>query len=123
MKNKLKLIELLKGLILAFLITFILIFIISILLKFTGLREAKLGILNNIVIMLSIVISSIYVVLRVRKNGWLYGAILGLIYYLVIILINIVFYKANVLAPISIFKLIIIMIIGAIGGIIGVNLI
>lgn len=123
MKKKFMFMDLLKGLCLAIIITFVMIFVIAMMLRFTGLRETRLPMLNNIVLVFSIVISSIYLVGKVKENGWLYGALLGLLYYSIIVLVNVFFSKVKFFQPISIIKLVIAMIIGAIGGIIGINII
>ncbi len=123
MKNKIKLVYWLKGLVLAFAITFILIFIISLFLRFTSLREGgKLPLLNSIVMLLSIVIASIYLAIKVKEKGWLNGAILGLGYYLIIILLNFLVMRSVSLDLIIGAKLFMAIITGSIGGMIGINL-
>ncbi|MEW8973339.1 MAG: TIGR04086 family membrane protein [Tissierellaceae bacterium] len=121
-KNKSRLNCLLKGILLAFVITFISIFIISLLLRFTNLREGKLPILNNIIMMVSIVISSIYLAMQVKEKGWLNGAFLGLGYYLVIVLLSFVAIKSISLDVITGAKLMVATLTGSIGGMIGINL-
>ncbi len=122
LKNKIKLVYWLKGLVLAFAITFILIFIISLFLRFTSLREGKLPLLNSIVMLLSIVIASIYLAIKVKEKGWLNGAILGLGYYLIIILLNFLVMRSVSLDLIIGAKLFMAIITGSIGGMIGINL-
>lgn len=122
LKNKIKLVYWLKGLVLAFAITYILIFIISLFLRFTSLREGKLPLLNSIVMLLSIVIASIYLAIKVKEKGWLNGAILGLGYYLIIILLNFLVMRSVSLDLIIGAKLFMAIITGSIGGMIGINL-
>ena len=122
LKNKSRLNCLLKGILLAFVITFISIFVISLLLRFTNLREGKLPILNNIIMMVSIVISSIYLAMQVKEKGWLNGAFLGLGYYLVIVLLSFVAIKSISLDVITGAKLMVATLTGSIGGMIGINL-
>lgn len=122
LKNKSRLNCWLKGMLLAFVITFISIFIISLLLRFTNLREGKLPILNNIIMMVSIVISSVYLAMQVKEKGWLNGAFLGLCYYLVIVLLSFVAIKSISLDVITGAKLMVATLTGSIGGMIGINL-
>lgn len=122
MNVRLNLLLILKALCLAILITFGLILIVTFILRFTDLRETKLPMLNNIILILSIVSSSLYLITRTREKGWLYGASLGFLYYLLIIIVNLLFSRFDILQPISLVKLVLAMIIGAIGGIIGINL-
>lgn len=123
MKNKENLKYLLKSFILSLIITFIFLVLISLLLRYTSLQERKLTIINNIIMVISIALSSAYLAIKIKENGWLYGSILGVLYCLFILILNIIFLKASIFKTIYIIKLIIAMIIGAIGGIIGINLI
>ena len=102
--------------------TVIMIFITSLVLQFTSLRENKLSIINNIVMILSVLLPSIYLSLKVKENGWLNGLILGFTYYLLVLLLNIFFLKSNIFIPLTIGKLLLTALIGSIGGIIGINL-
>lgn len=123
MRDKVKPMDWFKALVLSFGITVLLIIIMSLILRFTNLREEKLPLLNNIIMLLSIAIASIYLAMQVREKGWFNGAILGFGYYLVIILINFIIVRPISLDLISAIKLIMATLIGAIGGMIGINLI
>lgn len=120
-KNLGKGIYLLKGLILAYIITAILILISAILITYTNLSESKLPLLNTIVMIISITSGSIYVAAMVKEKGWINGGIVGLAYYLILLLINLIFLKPLVFDIFSLSKLIISIVMGMIGGIIGIN--
>lgn len=122
MKSNIKPMYWFKGLVLSFFITVILIMIMSLLLRFTNLREGKLPLFNSIIMVISIVIGSIYVAIQIKENGWLNGAILGFGYYFVIILINFIVVRPISLDLIAAVKLITASLIGSIGGMIGINL-
>ncbi|MBC8590413.1 TIGR04086 family membrane protein [Wansuia hejianensis] len=123
MKNKLNFNYLLKALILGFILTFIMIFITALLLRFTDLREIKIPLMNNITMVICIVFPSIYLATRVKEKGWIHGAILGFIYYSIIVILNIILARTKIFAPVNLIKLMIATLIGAIGGMIGINLI
>lgn len=122
MKNSFKSSNILKGLGIALIITFILLFIEALLIKFTSIRESKMVLLNNFVLILSVVISSALLGRHVKERGWLNGAILGFLYYLIIILMNLLFNKPFNFSIFLLFRLGISVILGAIGGMIGINL-
>lgn len=122
MKKKLNLKLLSKTLLLSFCITILMIFITSLLFQFTDLRETKMMFINNIIMVISIFIPSLYLSLKVKENGWLNGFLLGFAYYLVIISLNMFLFKSNIIIPFSIGKLLLTSLIGTIGGIIGINL-
>lgn len=113
---------LLKGLLLSFIITIVLLLILSLLLTFTSIREARLPLFNNIVMVISIVVGSMYVAIKTKENGWLNGAILGLIYFFIVLLFNLIFFKSFDSNLLVISKLVLSTIMGLIGGIIGINL-
>src|SRR5699024_3882620 len=122
MENKVKFTYWLKGLILSYAISFTLIIIVSLLLHFTSLRENKLSMLNNIIMIISISIASIYLSIKIKERGWLNGFLLVFSYYVVIILINFI---ADMSISINLIvgnKLISVSLMGSIGGMIGVNL-
>ena len=114
--------SLLKALLLSCTITILIIFITSLVIQFTSLRETKMSLINNITMVISVLIPSIYLSLKVKENGWLNGFVLGFSYYLIIILLNIVLFKNDIWISFSIGKLLLTGFIGSIGGIIGINL-
>lgn len=122
MKSKLNPNYWLRGIALAFAITFVLLLIVSLLLRFTDIRESNMTLLNNFVLIISIVFSSAMVGKNVKERGWLNGAILGFLYYLIIIVLNIVFNRPLNLGIFLLIRLIIATALGAIGGMIGINL-
>lgn len=121
-KNIINIKYLAKGLLIAFILSIIFIIIISLLLRFTSLRESKVSLLNNIVVILSIAIGSIYTSIKVKENGWLNGGALGLLYYLVIILLNVAFLRNLDTNALMLTKLVLSTLTGIIGGIIGINI-
>lgn len=122
MRNREKAIYLIKGLILSFIISFTLIIILALLLQFTSLREDKLSVLNNINIVLSISIASGYIGVKLKEKGWINGLILGFLYSSIILLINIIEGRSIFINSIFVIRLLTASLIGAIGGMIGVNL-
>ena len=111
-----------KGLLLSYIITTILIILFSLLLTFSPLKEGKTPLLNTIVMIVSIVAGSIYLTTKIKEKGWISGGLLGITYYLILILLNFVFLKTVVFDVFSLTKLAITSITGVIGGIIGINL-
>jgi putative membrane protein (TIGR04086 family) len=121
-KNKSRISYLLKGVIMAFVITIILLVFFSLLLRFTSLSESRLHLLNNLTMIFSLAISSLYAAIKIKEKGWLHGGIVGLLYYLVIFLINLIFIRDTEIS-ILLSKLLISVVTGIIGGMIGINLI
>ncbi|QQY78761.1 putative membrane protein (TIGR04086 family) [Keratinibaculum paraultunense] len=115
-------IYLFKGLIFSMGITILLLFILSLILLYTPFKESNISLLNTIVMIISITIGSIYVSINIGENGWINGGILGILYFLMLILLNYLFLKPFLIDIYLIGKLVLSLVIGIIGGIIGINL-
>ncbi|MFY9214938.1 MAG: TIGR04086 family membrane protein, partial [Tissierellaceae bacterium] len=111
-----------RGLILAFIITFTLLLILALVLRFTQVRESSIPFLNNLVFIISIVLTSALLGRMAKESGWLNGALLGFIYYLVILILNLIIHRSLDLGMLIVFRLLMATILGALGGMIGVNL-
>lgn len=114
-------IKVIKGSIISFLISVILLFIFASLLVYTSLQETTIKPVVIIISIVSILIGSSLSSIKIKKNGIVNGALVGLIYILTLyILSSIVFIGFNL----NIYSIIMIMgaiLSGMVGGIIGVN--
>lgn len=115
-------IDILKSLAFALVLTAILLLIVAALLTFTPLKEDKIPILNTIIMILSIVLGSIRLAFKVEEKGWLNGGLIGILYFLLLVLINFIFIKPFIFDIYTIGKFFICLIAGIIGGMIGVNI-
>ncbi len=112
----------LKGLILGFLFSLICFLILSIILSLSNVSENFIKPASYIIMILSIVLGSVYASRKVEKNGWLYGAITGLLYIIILIIINIITSNTFSLQQIMVSRILMGLIAGTIGGILGINL-
>lgn len=115
-------IYMLKGLIFSMGITVLLLFILSLILLYTPLKESNIPLFNTMIMIISITIGSIYVSISIGENGWINGGILGILYFLILVLLNYLFFKPFLIDMYLVGKLILSLVIGIIGGIIGINL-
>src|SRR5690625_3538203 len=74
-------------------LTVIALIVLALILKLTSLSESKLPMFNNLIIIISVAIGAVYASGKSKENGWLIGALIGLIYYLFILILNFVFIK------------------------------
>ena len=123
-KNELSenLIRVAKGSVTAIVITLILLFIFAILLTYTKLQENIISPVVIVVTAISILIGSSISTLKIKKNGLLNGAFVGIIYIATIYIISSLTgsgFSCNINTIIMIVSSIIA---GMLGGIIGVNL-
>ena len=115
-------ITLLKGVVLSFSTTLILIVLMSIILTYSNLSEGVIPVVNSIIMILSIALGSIYMSLKVNKNGWLNGAVVGLLYIIILIIIGSIFIDTFKLDSFILLRAVISIITGIVGGMIGINL-
>ncbi len=120
LKYKEKIIYSFKSLLLAYGITVVFIFIFSLLLTFTNLSESKVPLLNALIMVVAIAAGSIYGARNIKEKGYIVGGVIGIIYYLILILLNFLFLNSFSLM-FSITRLVISFIAGAVGGMIGIN--
>lgn len=112
----------LKGITLSYIITIITMLILSIFLTYTSLKESIIPILNTIIMIGSIVLGSVYLTSKVKNRGWLNGMIIGILYFLVLLLLNRIIIKEPGQGLYMFYKLLISIVTGIIGGMIGINL-
>ena len=115
-------IRIIKGSVTAIIITLILLFIFAILLTYTKLQENIISPVVIVVTAISILIGSSISTLKIKKNGLLNGAFVGIIYIATIYIISSLTgsgFSCNINAIIMMVSSIIA---GMLGGIIGVNL-
>lgn len=122
LKNKTRLSYIAKGLFIALITTIMFLVFFSLLLRFTSLSESKQPLFNNIIMIISIVISSIYSTIKIKEKGWIIGGVVGFLYYIIIILFNFFLIKGDTSNIIFLSKLMLSTVIGTISGVIGINL-
>lgn len=111
-----------KGLIRGYLLSLVLFLISAILFTYTNLSEGIIPALISFVMILSVAFSAIYVSVNRKSKGWLHGAIIGLIYMLLIVLLSVVFIPDFSLDRAVYLRIIICTVTGLVGGMIGINI-
>lgn len=120
--NRVRMRYLLRSFVLSIISTILFLLIFTLILRFTSVSEATKPLVNNIIMLLSIVFASSYAAVKIKEKGWINGAIVGFIYYLVIIILNVLLFKGISSISIMTTKLLLSTMMGIIGGIIGINL-
>lgn len=119
--TKSNLIRVIKGSAFAVVLTLILLLIYSAFLTYTKLNESTMPAFIIVITAISILVGSLMSSANIKKNGLTNGALVGLIYIVVIYLLSSTVSKSFSLNINSIIMIIASVIAGAIGGIIGVN--
>ena len=114
-------IRILKGSLISIVTTLILLIIFSAILTYTNVNENVMPTVIIIVTALSILIGSQISTLKIKKNGIINGASVGIIYIVLLYLISSLVTKNFSLNNYSIIMMVTSLLIGGVGGVIGVN--
>ena len=121
-KSNKNIIRIIKGSILSILISTILLLIYAAILTYTAIGENTMTVVLITISAISILIGSSISSFKIKKQGMLNGALVGLIYMLVLYLISSMLLTGFSLNISSIIMILIGTLSGTIGGIIGVNI-
>ena len=111
----------LKGTMISIILTLILLFIFATILTYTTVGENTIPAVIIVITAISLLIGSSIVGRKARKNGLLNGAIIGIIYLLLIYCISSILGGDFSMNLQSIIMIIVGMVFGILGGIVGVN--
>ena len=109
------------GVFIAFASTIVFLLIYSLLLTYTNISENTMNVVITIITAISILIGSSMGNLKIKKNGFVNGGLIGGIYLIIIYLISSILNWKFSLDIESIMLIIAGVIFGILGGIIGVN--
>lgn len=119
--NSNSVIRILKGSIIAMVATIILLIIFAAILTYTNINENTMPTVIIVITALSILIGSQIATSKIKRNGILNGAIVGLIYIAFLYILSGLVTKNFSLNNYSIIMIATSILIGGLGGIIGVN--
>lgn len=111
-----------KGVLIAYIISIILLIIYGILLTITSLSESSMSTVIMVVTMISIALASIYTAVKLGSKGWLNGALVGLVYMIILFFLSLIFNTGVSFDGFILFRMFMGLIIGALSGVIGINL-
>lgn len=115
-------IRVVKGSIAAIIITLICLFIFALLLTYTNIQENTIQPVIIVITAISILIGSSISTMHVKKKGFLYGSLVGIIYIVTIYLLSAVTGSGFSLSIYSGIMIGASIIAGMLGGMIGVNI-
>lgn len=121
-ESKKDIIIILKGSIIALILTIIMLTIYAAILSYTNVSEDSMTLVILVIAGLSIIIGSSITNIKLKRKGIINGALIGLIYILIIYILSSVITGVFNLNSNSIIMIIVSIVTGMIGGIIGVNM-
>lgn len=114
--------RIIKGSITSIILTLVLLFIFSIIVTYTNVKESIISPIIIIITSISILIGSSISSLKIKKNGLLNGAIVGIIYILTIYILSSIMGMGFKIDINSVLMIIFAIVAGMLGGIVGVNI-
>lgn len=111
-----------KSLLVCLVMSFAMILIYALILSFTSISDASMSKVTQTILIISVAISSAYGSKKTRRRGWLFGSVLGLIFAVLLVPFGMAMGQEFSMDIYLIAKLLVSTVVGAIGGIIGVNL-
>lgn len=117
-----KIIEIVKGVAGAFLVTFILIVIFSFVLANTDLNDNLIKPVLIGITVLSLSLNTFNSLKKLKSKGIIYGLIIGIFYLLVLLIISLILNKGIEFSMYSYIVIIATLLSSMIGGILGVNI-
>lgn len=123
MKNNsiINILNILKGVVIAISLTLVFLLIFAIILTYTNVKEDTISPVIIVITALSIIIGSSIANMKISKNGIFNGAIIAIIYMLIIYLISSLVSNQFEITGASLIMILTSVICGILGGIIGVN--
>lgn len=111
-----------EGVLRGFIITVVLLLIFAVVMTFIEVDEGASSMFYLITTLLSIMYGSIYAVRKIKRRGWLIGIIVTLLYLLILYIVSIISGNSSVIGTDRIMRFLLALIVGALSGMIGVNL-
>lgn len=111
-----------EGVLRGFIITVILLLIFAVIMTFIDVSESVSSIFYLITTLLSIMYGSIYAVKKIKRRGWLIGILVTLLYLFVLYMVSIISGNSAVIGTDRLFRFLLALFVGALSGIIGINL-
>jgi len=119
--EKLRLFTLIKGIIIAYLITIPFFMLFALILSYTDFPEKYISTLVLVTTVISILLSSMSVSKNISVKGWLVGGMVGFLYILILYILNGIVYKNFSVSRGLITTTFICIATGLLGGITGIN--
>lgn len=120
--NKFNLLTLIKGVLLAYIITIPFFMLFALILSYTKFPETYISAAVLLTTVISVIISSSSVSRRINTKGWLVGGLIGFLYILILYIFSGIVFKNFTVGKNLINTTLICIASGSLGGIFGVNL-
>ncbi len=114
--------KILTSLFIAFAISIILLLSFALLITYTDFGDKNLNLVILSINIISVIIAGSDAAKILKKNGWLWGMLMGFIYAFILNIIGLIIFKKIIFTSRNMTNFLICISSGAVGGIIGINL-
>lgn len=114
--------NILRGIIISLILTFGLLLIFSAILTYTNVRENTMGTVITIVTVISSITGGFFTTKKIKKNGFLNGALVGISYITIIYVVSGICGGGFAFSAYRLTVIVGVVIAGMLGGIVGVNI-
>ncbi|KPU44991.1 hypothetical protein OXPF_14690 [Oxobacter pfennigii] len=111
-----------KSILIAYIISIVFLLIYGVLLTLTNISETTLPTAVMVITLVSIALSGIYSAVKSESKGWLNGALVGILYMLILFMLGMLFKTGILIDNLILFRIFMGFVIGSLAGIIGINL-
>ncbi len=111
-----------RGLIRGYIISLLLFLITAVIITYTSLGENVIPLITSVIMIVGVVFSAIYCSVHLRSKGWFHGGLIGFVFVLILVLISKMFIKEYSIDSIALYKILLGVGAGIIGGMLGVNI-
>ncbi|MCL4426222.1 MAG: TIGR04086 family membrane protein [Firmicutes bacterium] len=110
------------GVVVSFALTFVASTIMALLLYNMIMSDNRLPLLEDLAGLISVVLGGWYAARRAETSGWLHGGVTGVVYVLIALTLGLALYSVPFILVTSLKRLGAGFLLGALGGVLGVNL-
>ncbi|OPJ63579.1 TIGR04086 family membrane protein [Clostridium oryzae] len=111
-----------KGVLHAIILTVLLLIVFTAIMNFVSINNQVMSVSYIIITCFSVLYGSIYATRRNNKNGWLIGMLVAIFYMLLLYIISAIIFQDPTLHMNDFFRLIIAILVGALSGMLGINI-
>ncbi|WP_026475753.1 TIGR04086 family membrane protein [Alkaliphilus transvaalensis] len=111
-----------RGLVRGYVLALMLFLLSGIIITYSSIGEGSIPLVSSVISILGVAYAAIYVVANIGAKGWLHGAVIGLVFMLLLVILSKMFVTDYVVDKYVSYKLLISIATGSIGGMIGINI-
>ncbi len=111
-----------RGLMRAYLLSLMLFLISGLGITYTSIGENAYPMMTSVILIISIAYAAIYVAVKLRAKGWLHGAVVGIVYITLIVLLSSLFLQDFAFDRFILYRYLVSIAAGSVGGMIGINI-